>query len=248
MKKTIILLAVFFGSMTTVFAQDIVVKHDGTEIPAVVTEITDTEIKYKMPDRSVVYTVSKSEVFMIKYANGAKDVFTKKENTSENHWEQSSTPPHAASTRTWTFGDQTWSDAIHMPDCNKTSYSDSYGDNSGIPQCRSYTSGGDTFYYYNWMYLNQNEAALCPSPWRAPTSDDFRILARKADAVALSSAWGFGGYAVGVSVRKAGTHAFYWAANERRFDTGAWRFFYNSHRRYVESFRKYYGHQVRCVK
>jgi hypothetical protein len=29
------------------------------------------------------------------------------------------TPPHAASAKTWTVGEQTWSDVIHMPECNK---------------------------------------------------------------------------------------------------------------------------------
>jgi hypothetical protein len=29
------------------------------------------------------------------------------------------TPPYAASTKTWQFGEQLWSDAIHEPLCNK---------------------------------------------------------------------------------------------------------------------------------
>jgi hypothetical protein len=76
MKKIIFLLAlnILFFQLP---AQDIIVKQDGVEIPATVTEINDTEIKYKMPNRSVVYTLGKSEVFMIKYENGTKDVFGK---------------------------------------------------------------------------------------------------------------------------------------------------------------------------
>jgi hypothetical protein len=244
MKKYLLLLLLAF-SFIKLMAQDVVVKHDGTEIPAEVTEITDAEIKYKMPDRSVVYTISKSEVFMIKYANGAKDVFTKKENTPENNREQSSTPPHAASTKTWVFGDQMWSDAIHMPDCNKTSFSNSY--DADIPQCRRYTSGGNTFYYYNWMYLNQTEVALCPLPWHVPTRDDFRVLIRNADANALNSAWGFGGYASSGASRKMDTQAFFWAATEINYED-AWRFFYDSRRRNIKSPGKFYGFQVRCVK
>jgi hypothetical protein len=87
MKRYFLLLLLGFGFIK-LMAQDVVVKHDGAEIAAVVTEITDSEIKYKMPDRNVVYTLSKSEVFMIKYANGTKDVFAKKENAPENTPEQ----------------------------------------------------------------------------------------------------------------------------------------------------------------
>jgi hypothetical protein len=32
------------------------------------------------------------------------------------------TPRYAASTQTWTFGEQIWSDAIHIPECNKTDF------------------------------------------------------------------------------------------------------------------------------
>jgi hypothetical protein len=75
--KKIILLLVLSLPFIQLPAQDIIVKHDGVEIPATVTEIGDTEIKYTMPGRGVVYTLSKSEVFMIKYKNGTKDVFGK---------------------------------------------------------------------------------------------------------------------------------------------------------------------------
>jgi hypothetical protein len=47
------------------------------------------------------------------------------------------TPPYAASAQTWTFGNQTWSDAIHMPGCNKESLIDLYD-----PDCCSYTTDG----------------------------------------------------------------------------------------------------------
>ena len=83
--------------------------------------------------------------------------------------EGSDTPPHAASTKTWVFGDQVWSDAIRIPECNKTSFEDSYTD----PQCRSHTYRSKTWYYYNWPYVNAHGEQLCPSPWRVPTHEDF---------------------------------------------------------------------------
>jgi hypothetical protein len=59
-----------------VFAQDVLVLKDGSELNVKVLEIGEHTIKYQElanpgPDR----TVYKSQVFMIKYANGAKEIF-----------------------------------------------------------------------------------------------------------------------------------------------------------------------------
>ena len=57
---------------------DVIVKENGEEMPNVkVLEITSAEIKYKKgsnPD-GPTYSIAKSDVFMIKYANGEKEVF-----------------------------------------------------------------------------------------------------------------------------------------------------------------------------
>jgi hypothetical protein len=45
------------------------------------------------------------------------------------------TPRYAASTKTWVFGYQIWSDAIQIPSCNKSSFKVSFTE----PDCRSYT-------------------------------------------------------------------------------------------------------------
>lgn len=58
------------------FAQDIIMQKDGSEIEAKVIKINDAEITYKKwsnPD-GPEYTVSKSKIFLIKYANGEKDI------------------------------------------------------------------------------------------------------------------------------------------------------------------------------
>lgn len=58
-------------------AQDLLMLRSGDEIKAKVMEITNTEIKYKKYDNvnGPTISINKSEVFMIKYENGAKDVF-----------------------------------------------------------------------------------------------------------------------------------------------------------------------------
>ena len=59
---------------------DVIIKENGEEIANVkVIEITLTEIKYKRGSNldGPTYTIAKSDVFMIKYPNGEKDVFEK---------------------------------------------------------------------------------------------------------------------------------------------------------------------------
>ncbi len=62
----------------TAWAQDIIIKRNADEIEAIVKEIGIHTVTYKRfsnPD-GPDYTISKSEIFMIKYANGEKEVFT----------------------------------------------------------------------------------------------------------------------------------------------------------------------------
>ena len=65
---------------------DILVLKNGDEVKAKVLEISPIEIKYKkcnMPD-GPLYVVKKSDVFMIKYANGTKEVIKSEAAESNN--------------------------------------------------------------------------------------------------------------------------------------------------------------------
>ena len=69
----------FFLLITaTLSAQDIITLKNGEEIKAKVTAVNPNDIQYrKFNDADgPLYTKYKSEVFMIKYANGSKDVFS----------------------------------------------------------------------------------------------------------------------------------------------------------------------------
>jgi hypothetical protein len=102
------------------------------------------------------------------------------------------TPPHAASTKTWKFGSQTWSDAIEMPGCNKKTI----GESATEPRCLNSTEGSNTWFYYNWVYVNANAKMMCPAPWRVPTYDD---LVRLIDLPAprnLMFLWNAGGMVI----------------------------------------------------
>lgn len=65
---------------------DDLVFKDGSEIKVKVVEITASDIKYKKCDmqEGPNYVVKKSEVFMIKYANGNREVFKEPAITNQN--------------------------------------------------------------------------------------------------------------------------------------------------------------------
>jgi hypothetical protein len=157
------------------------------------------------------------------------------------------TPPLAASTQTWVFGDQTWSDAINCPECNKDRFENSYTN----PQCRSYTSGTDTWYYYNWPYVAANLELLCPTPWRVPTVDDFVTLVKNTNGRYLIDSWGLPGFANSNSMDDIGSASYFWSATELD-EFGAYVLCCHADHVYLDAwywyYNKHYGQSVRCVK
>ncbi|MDR0385718.1 MAG: hypothetical protein LBH60_06545, partial [Prevotellaceae bacterium] len=79
MRKVIFILAltVFSGAISLASAQDVITKRNGTEIRAKVIEVGMTDIKYKLEsnESGPVYSVPKSELFMILYQNGTKEMY-----------------------------------------------------------------------------------------------------------------------------------------------------------------------------
>jgi hypothetical protein len=66
-------------SLTSIgFSQDVIFLKNGDEIKSKVLEVTTDEVKYKKWENidGPSYSSLKSDVFMIKYLNGTKDVFT----------------------------------------------------------------------------------------------------------------------------------------------------------------------------
>ena len=62
---------------TLCFSQDLITKKTGEDIQAKVLEVGQTEVKYKKSDNLTgpTFSISKSDVIMIRYENGTKDVF-----------------------------------------------------------------------------------------------------------------------------------------------------------------------------
>ncbi|MDR0687687.1 MAG: hypothetical protein LBF55_03245 [Prevotellaceae bacterium] len=81
MKKIIFIAFCLAIAASAARAQDIIVKKDGSEIKANVIKVSSTEVEYKKfgNPSGPTYTLSKSEIFMIKYQDGDKDVFEQKQ-------------------------------------------------------------------------------------------------------------------------------------------------------------------------
>ncbi|MDX2190710.1 MAG: hypothetical protein SFY32_12685 [Bacteroidota bacterium] len=71
------ILLIIISICTTVSAQDIITKTNGEDIKAKVIEVGTNEIRYKKFDdtNGPTFIISKSEILIIKYENGTKDVF-----------------------------------------------------------------------------------------------------------------------------------------------------------------------------
>lgn len=78
LKILLVTVFVFLATVLHSYGQDVIVQKNGDEIKAKVEQVLDTEIKYRKFDNpgGPVYSIKKAEVFMIKYENGSKDVFT----------------------------------------------------------------------------------------------------------------------------------------------------------------------------
>ena len=78
MKRFLLLAAMMVVGLTAVSAQDLLTKQNGDDLQVIVKEINASEVKYVLFDESngVIYTLPKSEIMMIRYASGRKEVFS----------------------------------------------------------------------------------------------------------------------------------------------------------------------------
>ena len=79
--KTTIRVVLFIGLWVishSVFAQDVIVLKTGDEIKAIIQEVGTETIKYKKYTNAdgPTYTMLRSDIFMLKYQSGEKDVFS----------------------------------------------------------------------------------------------------------------------------------------------------------------------------
>ena len=70
----IITVTIFLFSYN-VYAQDSVIKRDGTEMKVKITDISDTELKYKKQGLSVSFSLDINEVLLVTFENGERMTF-----------------------------------------------------------------------------------------------------------------------------------------------------------------------------
>jgi hypothetical protein len=81
MTKSIFTLLAFIAISITAFSQDVITQKTGEDIQSKILEVNQTEIKYKKFDNQngPTFTLLKSDILMIRYENGTKDIFNQTE-------------------------------------------------------------------------------------------------------------------------------------------------------------------------
>ena len=92
MKKLLLFSVVVIGIGLSVNAQDIITLKNGEDIQALVQEIGEVDVKYKKFDNpnGPNYALKKSDILIIRYANGSKDIFTDTATSSSTKTDQQS--------------------------------------------------------------------------------------------------------------------------------------------------------------
>lgn len=82
MKTKVLTFALAVLAFVSVNAQDMLILKSGEDINSKIVEVSNQEIKYKKFENldGPTYTVSKADVFMIKYQNGTKETFESNNN------------------------------------------------------------------------------------------------------------------------------------------------------------------------
>jgi uncharacterized protein (TIGR02145 family) len=87
------------------------------------------------------------------------------------------TPPDAASTQTWTIGNQTWSAPLRKAQPGCTVSADTGPTNPPTAAYYHHPFNNEASgYLYNWKCVHDFATDLCPQPWSIPTKDDFITL------------------------------------------------------------------------
>lgn len=84
MKQLIKIIIVIFISVST-YAQDSVIKRDGSEMKVKITDISDTELKYQKPGLSVSFSMDLADVLLVTFENGERMTFEGIKSKSNNN-------------------------------------------------------------------------------------------------------------------------------------------------------------------
>lgn len=84
MKQLIKIIIVILISAST-YAQDSVIKRDGSEMKVKITDISDTELKYQKPGLSVSFSMDLADVLLVTFENGERMTFEGIKSKSTNN-------------------------------------------------------------------------------------------------------------------------------------------------------------------
>ncbi|MDR0581837.1 MAG: hypothetical protein LBG31_02620 [Prevotellaceae bacterium] len=164
-----------------------------------------------------------------------------------------------------TRGSQTWSAPVTATYCDKSSYNGGASDNGYVSDCRNnvlLTYG----HLFSWCMVKTYAHTLCPTPWRAPSFEDFENLCYIAygrdDSYAcydfpdafISTAWGglLGGYARNGHVSDQNENGFWWSSTWYRLPSHDAAYSVRQYRgtstARLEPQGTEYGYSLRCVQ
>jgi hypothetical protein len=82
MKKLTLTMLTLIIAFSLCFSQDLITKKSGEDIQAKISEVNQTDIRYTKLDNpnGPTFTILKSDILLVRYANGTKDIFNEENN------------------------------------------------------------------------------------------------------------------------------------------------------------------------
>jgi len=184
MKTTLLWICVLIIACTGIrqaFSQDIIHLKNGEEIKANVREIETDIIKYKRFDNpeGPSYTLQKSEVSTIFYANGTHDEFDALPKPGSGTFTDAR---DGKTYKTITIGNQTWM-------AENLAYKATKG-------CWAYDDNEANVAIYGYLYNWETAKTACPDGWHLPSEAEYKVLfeylgGKKAAPIKLKSTMGW---------------------------------------------------------
>lgn len=166
--KKLFLLFTLLISLLTSKSQDIIFKKDGKELQAKVLEVMPDLVKYKIYSslEGPIYSEYISEILLIKYEDGRKDIFIDdtKNDAALGKMDISNTFIDKRDNQRYKFvviGEQTWM-------AENLNYS--------MEMSRCYKDKIDYCKKYGKLYLWEEAIIACPSGWHLPNDEEWKTL------------------------------------------------------------------------
>lgn len=164
MKKTTLLLIFAFLFLSSI-AQDIIFKKNGDEIQAKILEVMPEQIKYKvyLSQDGPIYVLLKSDILLIKYEDGRKDIFNNENERKASKFEVSTIIDNrdGKEYKTVKIGEQVWF-AQNL--------------NFEINQSCCYKNNSENCNVYGRLYTWDAAMNSCPDGWHLPSDEEWKKL------------------------------------------------------------------------